>query len=195
MSRSRKMLRSLLIAACAAGLATYGTFSAFSATTQNDGNQIAAGTVNIAENLGGGFLYQVSNVGPGVTTEKCVQVTYSGSLDSNVKLYVPTAPATRTLDQYVNLQIDVGTAPAGAPLADCSDFDGSPTNVYTGTLKSFIDTETDFASGTAVTPKGEAFWSQNDRAVFRFRVTIADDNNAAGKSVTAHSFKWEAQNR
>ena len=194
MSRSRKMLRSLLIAACAAGLATYGTFSAFSATTQNDGNQIAAGTVAIGDNDGGSWLYNVSDATPGVTTEKCVVVTYSGSLNSDVKLYVPAAPVTRDLDQYVNLVIDAG-APDADPQADCSDFDATPANVYTGTLKSFIDTKTDYTSGVAVVPEGDTFWNTNDRVAFRVRVTVADDQAAAGKSVSAHSFKWEAQNR
>lgn len=194
MSRSRKMLRTLLIAACAAGLATYGTFSAFSATTQNDNNQIAAGTVAIGESLGGGFLYSVSNAGPGVLNEKCVVVTYSGTLDSDVRLYIPTAPTTRTLDQYVNLTIDAGT-PDADPEAGCADFDGTPTNVYTGTLKAFIDSETNFTNGTPVTPEGESFWSQNDRVAFRFRVSVADNPAAAGLSVSPHTFRWEAQNR
>src|SRR3712207_3675879 len=102
MSRSRKMLRSLLIAACAAGLATYGTFSAFSATTDNTGNQITAGTVVLTDNDSDGVLYSYGNIAPDDPKVKCITVTYAGSLPANVRLYVPTQPTTQTLAPYVN---------------------------------------------------------------------------------------------
>jgi len=196
MSRSRKMLRTLLIAACAAGFATYGTFAAFSASTQNDGNQIAAGTVALGNNNGTSWVYNETDFKPGVTKTKCVQVTYSGSLDADVKLYVPSLPTTRDLEQYVNLKIDVGTPTDSSPEADCSDFDATPTNVFNNTLKNLVDNRTQFSNGLPVTPEGASFWTAaNGKVVFKFEWSLQDVQAAAGKSVSAHTFKWEAQNR
>ena len=195
MSRSRKMLRSLLIAACAAGLATYGTFSAFSATTQNDGNQITAGTVVLDDNDSNGVLYSYANIKPADPKTQCITVTYSGTLDSNVRLYVPTAPTTATLTPYVNLKIEAGV-PDASPATDCSDFDSSPATLYDGKLNTFLSTYNTYAAGLVDFPGTGSSWTAADgRVTYKFTVSVDDDNNAAGKSVSAHTFKWEARNQ
>ena len=68
-------------------LAGVGTFSAFSSTTVNSGNDFAAGTVFISDNDAGSAMYNVSNQVPlnSVTTQ-CITLTYTGSLDADVKL-------------------------------------------------------------------------------------------------------------
>src|SRR5438128_579017 len=101
MSRSRKLLRSLLVVGCAAGLTTYGTFSAFSATTQNDNNQIQAGTVVLGDNDSNQALYSEPNLAPDVSKSKCITVDYTGTLASDVRMYVPSAPTTNTVGAYV----------------------------------------------------------------------------------------------
>jgi predicted ribosomally synthesized peptide with SipW-like signal peptide len=204
MSRSRKMLRSLLIAACAAGLATYGTFSAFSATTQNDGNQISAGTVVLGDNDSDGVLYSYSNIAPDDVKVKCITVTYSGNLPANVRLYVPAQPTTKTLAPYVNLKIEAGV-PGATPLPDCtgSDFSSAQT-LFNDKLSKFLDgpapggAYADYASGLVDFPGNGTAWTNaatQDSVTYKFTVSVDSDNNAAGKSVTAHTFKWEARNQ
>ena len=166
------------------------TFGAFSSTTDNPGNSFAAGTVAIGDNDGSSALYNLSNQKPGVQTDRCVRVTYTGSLDSTVKLY---ASAVTAGGQYVDLAIASGTGTQ----ANCSDFtaDVSGSSVYSGTLKSFADTYGTYANGLADNPLSATKWQQNDAVTYRFRVSVQDDNSAQGATSGTHSFTWEAQNQ
>jgi hypothetical protein len=166
------------------------TFGAFSSTTDNPGNSFAAGTVAIGDNDGGSALYSLSNQKPGVQTDKCVRVTYTGSLDSTVKLY---SSAVTAGGQYVDLAIASGTGTQ----ANCSDFtpDATGSGVYSGTLKNFADTHSTYANGLADNPLTATKWQQNDAVTYRFRVSVQDNNSAQGATSGTHSFSWEAQNQ
>ena len=185
-----KVLLTVMVIGLTAAVGGFGIFAAFSGTTSNPGNSFAAGTVTISDNDSDSALYNVSNQKPGVTTEKCIKVTYAGSLDSSVKLYASTVTAG---GQYVDLAITSGT---GA-LTDCSDFtaDVSNSSVYSGTLKNFADTHTDWTSGLADNPLAQTKWAQNDAVTYRFRVDVQDNNSAQGATTGSHSFTWEAQNQ
>ncbi len=194
MSRSRKLLRSLVVVGATAGLATYGTYSAFSATTVNEGNQITAGTVLLGDNDSQGVLYNETNLKPGadVVEEKCLTVTYSGTLPANVRLYVPTPP-TGDLAPHVNLTIEAGTK-TGAGMS-CDGW-VRERDVYTGKLSGFLNAHTTFATGAVDNPTGETEWTATKGTrSYRFIVSLDDTASAAGKSVGAHTFRWEAQNK
>jgi hypothetical protein len=166
------------------------TFGAFSSTTSNPGNSFAAGTVTIGDNDGGTALYNLSNQKPAATTEKCIKVTYTGSLDSSVKLY---SSAVTAGGQYVDLAVTSGTGTQ----QDCTDFaaDASNSGVYSGTLKNFADTYTSYATGLADNPLAATKWQTNDAVTYRFRVTLQDTNSAQGATTGTHSFTWETQNQ
>ena len=91
MGISRRVLLTLLVVGLLGGVAVVGTLSAFSSTTTNTDNSFAAGTVTLADNDSGGVLYSVSNQKPGVDTVKCIELTYTGSLDADVRLYTPSS--------------------------------------------------------------------------------------------------------
>src|SRR3954462_8307968 len=91
LSKTKKLLASLLVVGITASLAAFGVFSAFSSQTSNPGNNFSAGTVNISDNDGDVAAYSVSGGKPGSTQSECVRVLYSGSLDSDVRLYTPEA--------------------------------------------------------------------------------------------------------
>jgi hypothetical protein len=188
MSRGRKTLLSLLLVGTVGTVAGIGTFSAFSATTDNTGNFFNAGTVAISDNDAGSAMYQIAAATPLVPVVKCIQVTYTGSLDSTVSLY---ASAVGAIGQYVDLTIDKGTGMGVFP--DCTGFT-SQANVFTGTLGSFATGHTNFATGSVAAPGAQAVWHQNDVLVYRFTLTL--QNNAAANGLTSgnHSFTWEAQN-
>jgi hypothetical protein len=181
-------LGTLALAAIVAG--TLATFGAFSSTTTNPGNSFTAGSVSIGDNDGGTALYNLSNQKPGVLTDKCVRVTYTGTLDSIVHLY---ASAVTAGGQYVDLAITSGTGTQ----ANCADFaaDASGSGVYTGTLKNFADTYTSFATGLADNPLVATKWVTNDAVTYRFRVSVQDNNAAQGATTGTHSFTWETQNQ
>jgi hypothetical protein len=170
-----------------------GTWSAFSGTTQNTGNTFQAGTVVIGDNDGGSTnpLYTVTNAKPGTPVAKCIKVTYTGSLDATVKLYSSTTPVPAA-SQYVNLTVEKGTSDTST-FPDCGTFSSEAT-IFSGTLQSFMNSKTDFASGVAANPGSQSSWSQNNSLVYRFTVDIVDSASAQGANVGSHTFTWEAQN-
>ena len=87
MTKARKVLRSLVVLGAVGAIATVGAFSAFSSQTDNPGNQISAGTVEIEDNDSNGALYNVADAKPSDPKENCIEVKYTGSLPSSVKMY------------------------------------------------------------------------------------------------------------
>ena len=174
-----------------------GTWSAFSATTDNAGNTFSAGTVTLTDNDAGGALLSLSNAKPGNTDTGCITVSYTGSLPSTVRLYGTTGGTG--LDQYLDLKITRGSF-ASAPAfdsctgftADATDYIGAGTGViYNGTLQGYAD---DYTTGlvdpTAGTPES---WTNPESHVYQIQVTVQDNNLAQGLNAT-QTFTWEARN-
>jgi predicted ribosomally synthesized peptide with SipW-like signal peptide len=92
MTKTRKILRSLVLVGVVGAVATAGAFSAFSSQTDNPNNTITAGTVSIEDNDSGGALYSIAAAKPSDPKENCIEVKYTGSLPADVNLYrVPGA--------------------------------------------------------------------------------------------------------
>jgi len=156
--------------------------AAFTATTDNAGNSWQAGTVALSDNDSGAALFNVSNLAGGSTGSRCIQVSYTGSLASDVRLYATNV--TGTLGQYLDWSVDLGQGSN----PDCSDFNPSVGNIYTGTLGAFATARTDWATGVpGWTPGGT-----QDRS-YRFTYTLQDTNAAQGLSAGAR-LVWEARN-
>jgi predicted ribosomally synthesized peptide with SipW-like signal peptide len=187
----RRVLLSLLVVGLLGGVAVVGTLSAFSSTTTNADNSFAAGTVTLADNDSGGVLYSVSNQKPGVDTVKCIKLTYTGSLGADVKLYTPST--VNAAAQYINLTIEKGTSDT-AVFPNCGTFTSEST-IYSGTLANFASTRNSYANGILAFPGAQTAWAQNDTLVYRFTLSIQDDNAAQGASSGLHTFTWEARNQ
>lgn len=185
MTQSHVRLGAAIIAALAAFLMAFqATNAAFSAQTDSAGNSFAAGTVALTDNDGGSALFTVTDMVPGDTETRCIEVTYSGSVDSEVHVF--GAASGTGLDAYLDLTIERGDG-------TCDVF-GNATPVWTGTngdLGSFVGAATDFATGVdAWQPTGGG---PDDMVPYRITVTLQDDNNAQGLA-TSITFTWEAQN-
>jgi hypothetical protein len=189
MTKARKVLRSLVVLGAVGAIATVGAFSAFSSQTDNPGNQISAGTVEIEDNDSNGALYDVSNAKPNDPKVSCIEVKYTGSLPSNVKLY-RVAGALGGLATYANLKVEYGTQ-ASPSFPSCTGFNAGGT-LYDSDLSGFA---TSYAGGYAATPGVDGDWDQNETLVYRVTVSIDDDPNAEGLSTGAHALRWEAQNQ
>jgi hypothetical protein len=193
-STTRKILLSALVLALFGSVAGFGVFSAFSVTTVNSGNAFAAGTVTIGDNDAGSALYNVSNRKPGDSVTSCIRVTYSGTLASDVKLY--TADPIGAIGPYVNLTIDAGSQPA-AVFPSCAGFTpdaGGP--IFNGTLAGFSAAHNSYVNGLLDYPGTVATsWSPSDVVVYRFTVSLQDNNAAAGLASGSHAFTWEARNQ
>ena len=191
MRNVRKTLLTLLALGATASVTVLGAFSAFSATTANSGNSIATGTVALQDNDAGSVLYDVTNAKPGDTVDTCIQVTYTGSLASGVKLYTPDTIGP--LGQYVDLQITPGTQ-ATATFPDCTGFAASGAPLFNDTLTAFATAHPDWANGLSTLPAAATSWNTNDAVVYRITATIQDNQSASGLSTNPHSFVWEARN-
>jgi hypothetical protein len=192
-SRTRQALLTLLTLGVVGSLAGFAVFSAFSSTTTNPNNRVTAGTVTLADNDSGAAMYDVSDAKPAQLIEKCIKVTYTGSLDSDVKLYSDSTIGS--LGTYLDLTVTPGTQ-ATSTFPDCSGFVADAGGaIFTGTLASFASTHSSYANGLADNPGATTKWVANDAVVYRVRVTVQDNASAAGATTGLHSFKWEARNQ
>jgi hypothetical protein len=189
MSRTKSLLRTLLIIGAASAAAVFGTFSAFSATTDNAGNQLSTGDVALSDNDSNGALYFKTNAEPGESFSQCIKVTFTGSMASDVRLYTSAVGA---LGDYVNLTITTGTTTG----AGCTGFSADPGGpLYTGELDEFAADNSGWANGLPDLPEGASSWTNGSAVAYKFDVTIQDDPGAEGKDTNAHTFTWEAQNQ
>jgi hypothetical protein len=190
----------LVVVGAVGAVAGLGAFSAFTSTTTNSGNSFAAGTVNLTDNDAGGAMYSVTNRKPGQQVQQCIKLTYDGTLPADVKLY--TTSTINALGGYIDLTVEKGTA-TGATFPGCGTFTSEAT-IFTGTLggggvTSFAGTKNSYANGVAAFPGSQTQWNQNDTLVYRFTLTLQDDNNANGGatalSTGSHAFTFEARNQ
>ena len=187
---TRNLLLTLLVLIAIGGVSVFGTFSAFSSTSENTGNQFKAGTVVLGDNDSGAALYDVQNQKPNVDTVKCIQVSYTGSLDADVKLY--TTSAINASASNINLTIEKGTSAGAGAFPDCGTFTSQAT-IYSGSLKNFGDTKNSYANGVAAYPGAATKWATGNSLVYRFTVSVNDSGSGADSGF--HTFTWEARNQ
>jgi hypothetical protein len=186
---SRKLLGTLIAVAMLAIVGVVGTRAAISATTANPGNQFNAGTINLADNDGGTYMYQVNNVQPGDSISRCIRVTYTGSLNSTVKLFMDTP--LDALAPYVDMSVKAGTQ-ATSTFPDCTGFSSTST-LYSGTLSGFQSTSGSAASGLAYSPHGATPWVNNDSVVYQVTLTLQSGTRPAGADFSGtHTYTWQA---
>ena len=197
----RPVLLAVLLAGIAGMLAGAGSWSAFSATTASQGNAFASGSVAIGDDdddAGPLNLLSMTNGKPGSTVSGCVTVRYTGSLPGAVRIRA-TSSGTG-LASYVDVVITRGTSTGAFP--SCAGFTADATEhlgagqgagvIFKGRLSAFPST---WSSGvddpTAATSET---WTAGETHAYKVTWTIADDNNAQGKTASAE-ITWEARNR
>jgi hypothetical protein len=132
----RKILATFATLALMSSVGVVVTSAAFTATTDNTGNRIEAGSVALSDSdAATGRLYDAPDQSPGAANgpaPHCLRVTYSGSLASTVKLY-STAIANGT---NFRLKVERGSG-LSAPGSDmnCTGFTPA-TTAYDATLDS-----------------------------------------------------------
>jgi hypothetical protein len=195
-SRKRKLFVTFAVLALMAGLAVFVTSAAFTATTDNPGNQIQAGSVAVSDSDGGGVaavLYQAMNQKPGSgsgPTAKCIRVTYSGSLAADLKLY----SSGIANGSNFRLKVERGSG-ITTPASDmnCTGFTQS-SDAFDATLDTFPTTYASGLNGKA----GGAAWNTGNSVDYRFTVYTVDDSTPNAHTSTqdsgAHTFTWEARN-
>ncbi len=188
---------------CSVGLTWHATSAAFTGTTSNLSNALAAGTVAMADDDTGvspitgtpmfSTAVSTGNLLPGNTGTRCIRVTYNGSLTSPtaVKVYATGLSGTG-LGTYLDFSIEEDTNGLGDYSA-CGSFlgtyihqSGTPAG-STGTLGYFAANMTNYSNGVGIwtpTVSGEA-------KTYRFRFTLQSNALADGLNATI-SLVWEA---
>src|SRR3954454_15246151 len=190
MTTARKGLATLVVVGVTGVLAALGTFAAFSDTTANNGNEFKAGTVTLTNNSTSAMFDNVTGGQPGAaSTDRCIEVVYTGDLAATVKLYTTDA-TTGALSQYINVTITPGAFSGPDPAyPSCSGFTPDAGGaIYTGTLAGFQSSKNSYANGvTAPTTPGVVY-------KFSYSIDPAAPNSAQGAPTGSHSYTWEARN-
>lgn len=150
--------------------------------------EVPSTVIDLSDTDAGSAMFGAETVlAPGVTDDRCIQVTYAGDVDPGpVRLYV--AAATGELAPYLDLTIEIGKAPAGA-FGDCSTFTGAG-RLYSGTLADFAAVHGGYFDGVES-------WDPSaggEVRTFRFVVSVQDSPAAEGKS-SGFGFTWEIRDR
>jgi hypothetical protein len=162
--------------------------AAFVAQSDNPGNQVTSATVQLTDNDSTTAMFDnVPGLIPGQVVERCIDVTYTGSIDPTaVSLFAAGTPSG-TLSSFLDLTIDFAPDTADA-YGSCATFPGSPTAVYSGTLAAFAAARTDYTSGLTTWNPGLG----PETRTFRLRVSVQDNASAANKTTT-FGFTWETR--
>ncbi|MCZ2830884.1 hypothetical protein O2W14_18745 [Modestobacter sp. VKM Ac-2986] len=178
------------------------SYAAFTATTTNGVNNWNSGGVTLVDDDGsnggtGLAMFNVSNLKPGMSGEKCIVVTGGGSLAGEVKLYgtgyTTSKPGTAdALAASIDLSITKGTG--GSFGGGCGTFSPDPTtpNTFTGTLAAF-------SARNSYSTAGTTLWTTTPNAdtsrTFKFNYTLKSDAPTGSQNGNASiTFVWESQN-
>ena len=170
-------------------LVVHTSQQAFTAQTTNLDNTVTAASLSLTDDDAGQAMF--ANVGglvPGQVLDRCITVTYTGTVTPTpVQLYAAAAP-TGDLTPYLDLTVDIGTD-SSPSFSDCSHFTLT-SQLYTGTLSGFASTYSSYDTGLSTwTPA-----SGTDTRAFRFEIFVTDDNAAQGKT-SSFGVTWETRSR
>jgi len=199
MNRRHKLLASALVVGVLGTVAAGGVFGVFSATTQNAGNEISTGIVALSDNDNGSAMFNVSNAKPGDTWTRCIKVTYSGTLDADVHLYLKDGAGP--LGRHLSMRMRQGTQ-LNSAFPSCTGFApdssaGGTGVVYLGQVLSDPPTPPgNFEIGLPLVPFGQTAWAPGTSQVYEFEMTLAADtpDTMQGSSTGALTVVWEARN-
>lgn len=167
------------------GFIWQGTTAAFTASTNNGTNSWTAGSIALADDDSAVAMFAPTNLKPGDTGTKCINVTFTGTLTSAIKLYASASTDPDTVAQYIDLTVEEGS---GGTFGSCASFVSGST-LFSGTLATFVSTKGSYANGVSS-------WapSANGSKSYRFVYTLnaSTPDTKQGKTTTA-TFTWEAR--
>lgn len=197
MRAPRKLLASVLVVGTLGSVSALGVFGAFSATTQNAGNEISTGTVALGDNDGGQAAFQITGAKPGDTWTRCIKVTYTGSLPADVTNYLSSTIGP--LSPYLSLKLERGTQTTGA-FPDCGNFVAAPTapTVFDGPFTSTTPPlPRDPSTALTEAPVGKTYWETGDSLTLRMTLSLSSTlpDTVQGASTGNATVIWNATNR
>ncbi|MGD9736551.1 MAG: TasA family protein [Solirubrobacterales bacterium] len=194
MSKLQKILASTVVVGVLGSLVALGVFGAFSATTQNAGNEISAGTVVLSDNDAGSAMFNITNAKPGETWTRCIKILYSGSLPATIHMY--ELGGQGPLSPYLNLKLEQGTQ-AESTFPSCTGFTPDGTNGtgvdYEGTAFGWVGTT--YETGAPIVPFGKTAWEPGDSLIFKATLTLKPEAPELAQGNTTGQFTIVAEAR
>lgn len=159
--------------------------AAFTGTTSNPSNTWSVGTVSLTDDDAGAAMFNAAGLFPGSTGQRCLVVTYGGSVAAAVRMYVP-ATTGATILEHLDLVVEEG---AGGSFDDCAGFTPSST-VFSGTLQTAATDHGAYDDGWSGWEPTGAAQSRTYRITYTLNAATPDTEQ--GQSATA-TFQWEAR--
>lgn len=174
----------VVVAVSALGFAAVRSSGArFVAVSENDGSLLSAARIDLVPGTTAHVRFDARGVNPGVVMERCIAVTYRGTIvPSLVRLHGAVVGGSG-LEAYIEATVDTGTGGSGG---HCDGFTADGTGRYRDTLAGLAAEHGDFAHGIA---EWRATTAGATR-VYRVRVEVLGDNAAQGRS-TDFDLMWE----
>jgi hypothetical protein len=150
------------------------------------GNTWQTGAVELTDNDNGVALFSGlgTNLTPGTWPAKCIEVTYTGDVPAEVRLYLARLDDHgEELDTLLTMKIDIGSGSSCASPGTWTQLSNSDLNT---TARAAMTWATGLTPG-AWKPSGTA----RETRPYRFTPTIADDNAAQGDWIRL-DLVWEA---
>jgi hypothetical protein len=122
-------------------------------------------------------------VSAGVVMERCIAVTFRGTIVPSVVRLHGAVVGGSGLEAYIDATVDTGT---GGSSGHCDGFTADGTARYHDTLAGLAADHGDFAHGVTEWRATRAGATN----VYRVRVEVLGDNAAQGKS-TGFDLRWE----
>lgn len=198
-TRRQKVLVSLAAIGCFGTLAAGDIFGAFSAQTENAGNEFSSATLSLTSSSDAVAepVYLRENAVPGDrgdTEHSCIEITYNGTVPAEVRLFGRTDQPGSGLAPDVVMRITRGDGGIGD---GCASFvpTGSVGDVFGAALGSSLQTiRTMHSTWDGGLHLG--VWQPGESQVFRFESWLsasADPETAQGKNAGSQAFVWEAR--
>jgi hypothetical protein len=190
-----KLAATAAVLAVGALLVDTVTWSNLNATATNPSNAINVGTVQMTSGSFSAPVISLTNAKPGAVSTGCIQITNSGTLSVQMRLY-GTSSGTG-LNEYLKLVVTRGSFSGTPPAGSCTGFTADATNyiaqgagvIYSGTLANWPS-----STGSALpdpTASAPATWSPQATHSYQFQVTVPSNPGAQG--LTGHeTFTFEA---
>jgi hypothetical protein len=193
--RTRKtvtVLATPIAVLAAAGLIWQSSYSAFTGTTRNSGNNWATGAVALTDDDAGSARFQAGNLVPGDTDTKCIKVTANATVPGVVKGYAINAVTSpQGLENYIKISVAEGT---GGGFGTCAGFVSEGSTIPDQSLAS-LATYSNYANGAgswAVTPGSQSKTYQITWKFDASGLTQSQIDQLQGAQ-TGIDFQWELQ--
>ncbi|MFP5309710.1 MAG: hypothetical protein ACLGIR_09050 [Actinomycetes bacterium] len=178
--RTTTLLAGLAALAMVGALSIRTSQAVFTATTANAGNSFETGTVALTNSGAAGGTLSVANMRPGSFLERCITLTYTGTLETTPVSVAVTAPAGSPALADA-LQVTVREAAMGSTCASTAV--GGGTALGSALL----------ASGPSFTGNGgfaKGAPGQTRAYTFRVELPVSADNSVMGQTVSGVDISW-----